>query len=144
MRFSIITAALFVLTGCASIGGGGQSDPFSDLKQFVREDVGSALARAQKATDAGAPYRARCYVTMLKYISEQPVAGEASTPTVGLIDAFEVAAEKIAEVRASGIINVPEEFQANCGYIIDEVKRFALRNAAKALPGGGFGGLLLR
>ena len=142
MKLVSLLAIAVLVTGCASIGGGDQQDPFTDLRAFVRTDVSSALARATKATDAGAPYRARCYTTMLKYLAPEASPLIAIPTPAGVVDAFEIAAEKIGEAQTGGIIKVPEELQANCGYLKDEIRRFALRVGAKSLVPGA--GLLLR
>ena len=136
--FSIALIAALALTGCATAGGGGQDSPFNDLRQFVREDVSQALTMATAATDEGAPYRARCYSTLLKHILEPgPLVLEPDVK--GLVSAFELAAEKIADVKGVGLKISSEEVQANCGYLVDEVKRFVLRNGAKFVPVPGFG-----
>ena len=127
-----------LLAGCATLGlSAGPSDPFTDLRQFVRVDVAQALALASKAQDAGAPYRARCYTTLLRHLPEPGPA--ASAPEVkGLVSAFEIAAETVAQVRTGGLLRVPEDLQADCGYIKDEILRAGARGWIKSIiPGGG-------
>jgi hypothetical protein len=153
-RIGVVVLSASLLTGCASGGGfnlvGEDSikNPFADLKTFVRKDVSAALARAQKATDVGAPYRAECYVELLKHLPEQTAEAPAIAPPVGLVDAFELAAETVATARAGdGLLKIPEGVQARCGYLGDEIRRFTLRNAGKLapIPGvGAAGGMLFR
>ena len=153
---TITTRGLFVLiacialVGCASVGGiGGGEDrqPFSDLRAFVREDVGQALTLAKAASDPGAPYRARCYSTLLAAIPASRSTGPA-LDAKGLVSGFEVAVELAAKLRTKseeGLLS--EAIQADCGYLVDELKRFVLRSGAKfaPIPGAGtVGGILFR
>ena len=147
--FALIACLALAAAGCASVGGGGGGDdrPFSDLRAFVREDVGQALMLAKAASDPGAPYRTRCYTTLLAAISASRPAGPA-LDAKGLISGFEVAVELAAKLRTKseeGLLS--EAIQADCGYLVDELKRFVLRSGAKfaPIPGAGtVGGILFR
>ena len=143
---ALLTLLALALGGCASTAGprGDLSSVPSDFRSFVREDVGQAFAMASVATDAGAPYRARCYATLLKAIPET-VAGKPAPEVKGLVSGFELAVELAEKVKAkagSGLIS--EAVQADCGYIKDELRRFVVTGAAKALPGGALIGDIAR
>jgi len=140
---AVVLACTLAFTGCATVGGG---SPLTAL--LDREDIAQALTLANAvdpATDPGAPYRARCYATLLKAIPEK--AAQPPAPEIkGIVSGFEVAAELVAKRRnAPNTGLVSEAVQADCGYLLDEVKRFAIRNGAKLFPGGGaVGGLIAR
>lgn len=134
-----------LLGGCATFGADAPEDPFANLRAFTRADVAQALALASAAKDAGAPYRARCYATLLKHLPEP--APPTPPPTIkGILSGFEVAAEEIAAVRSGAMLKVPEDIQGDCDYLKGEVLRFLGRGALKLAPapGLGAGGLLLR
>ena len=145
--FALIACIAFAAAGCASVGGVDDHQPFSDLRAFVREDVGQALMLAKAASDPGAWYRARCYTTLLAAIPASRPAGPA-LDAKGLISGFEVAAELAAKLRTKseeGLLS--EAVQADCGYLVDELKRFVLRSGLKLapVPGvGAAGGILFR
>jgi hypothetical protein len=140
----MLVLALAPLAGCATGGGinllgEDRIDPFADLRTFVREDVSHALALATQATDEGAPFRARCYSTLLAFLPEPApvVAG----PTIkGLVSGYEVAAELRYKVDERGQL-IPEQIQADCGYIRAEILKFMLRSGAKIAPVPGVGAL---
>lgn len=131
--YLVLFAAL--LAGCATAGA--QSDPLAGFRDFAREDLTQALALAEAAKDEGAPYRARCYATLLAWTSTPSPLTKLVAPK-GLMAAFELAAEIDEHVRhSSGPI--PEAVQANCGYLRDEILRFVLRTGAKLAPVPGLG-----
>ena len=144
--FGLITITLLT-TGCATGGLSGPDSPLSDLRALVRDDVGQALTLAKAATDPGAIYRARCYDTLLKAIPA-PKSAVAAPEAKGVVSAFELAFELAAKVRAKSDAGlVSEAVQADCGYLVDEVKRFVLRRGSKLVPipgAGSLGGIIFR
>lgn len=149
-NIGILFAATVLVSGCAIVSGTDQTPGFFDNpRAFVRADVTAALERNRKANpavDPGAPYRADCYAELLRWIPDAPVVpGQPDLP-VGLVDAYELAAQKHATVGEGGLIAIPEAVKARCRYIEDELKRAALRGALKLapIPGAGAGSILLR
>lgn len=126
------------LGGCAAVMTNQDGTPsdlqvtLQDLHDFVGKDLDAATARALKAVDVGAPYRARCYVTLRQYLPDPTKQSGVSEP-VGVVDAFELAAETDAKLRAGGPL-LPPEVEANCAYVIERIRKFAIRNAAKFAP----------
>ena len=146
MRTSLKIAVLLVVTalaftGCAT-GDATSDSPFKNLRAFAREDVAHALELAWKAPDPGAPYRARCYATLLAHLAEPDAVAMPAPEIKGLVSAFELGVELKTRVTDRGPL-VPEAVQADCGYLKDEVLRFMVRGGAKMLPGGGAIGSVL-
>lgn len=136
MRRLLMLPAILLLTGCATVGLGGEDSPFDGLKDFVRADVEQALVMAQAASDEGAVYRARCYATLLKQIPEQGT-GVIEFPVKGLVSGMEAAIQAKKALDEKGPL-VSEAVQADCGYILGELRRFGIRGAAKVMvPGAG-------
>lgn len=139
--FAACTLLLVVATGCASTGDKPGLSGFEDLAQFTIKDLTLAHELALKATDEGAPFRARCYAALIEWL---PPHGETIVPEViGLASAYEVGAQ-LAARQSTGLI--PEKVQADCAYVRNELRRFALRNAAKfaPIPGAGAVGTILK
>lgn len=156
-RATALLLACLLLTGCASgfnlIGEDRVQNPFENLRNFAKKDAAAAIARTeaylktpQGRADQGAPYRLRCYKTLHAHLSEAPEAAPAVAPVAGLIDGFELAAEAVNAQAGGGLIRVPEAVKADCRYVEDEIKRYALGKGLKfALPvGGGAAENLLR
>lgn len=139
-RTAAVVLAALLLAGCATGGSPTEgASPFNDLRQFVRADVTQALVMASKATDPGAPYRARCFATMLTFIPE-PGPAPTGPDIKGVVSGLEAAIELKAKVSAGGL-RVPEALQADCDYLKDELLRFALKSGMKLAPVPGIGAL---
>lgn len=130
-------ALLMLASGCAT---GAQSGPVADvakakqsLASFTQVDLQAAIAAAGKATDAEAPYRARCYTTLLKHVPDGQTVGQALPSIKGAVSAFEAAAELDAKVRsgAGGSI-VPADVHADCAVIVTSLEQFLIRIDALA------------
>lgn len=138
-RLAFLSLVAVLLTGCATAGQDGEK---IDLRTIARDDIQQAYSMATNiATDPGAPYRARCYATLLRAIPERR-PDEPRPDIKGVISAYELAAETAAKIKgaAGGEGLISEAVQADCAYIVDEVRRFAIRNAARGagVPGAGF------
>jgi hypothetical protein len=124
--------AVLALAGCSASTKADVQKSLDDLGTFARTDLQLALDLASKATDPLAPYRARCYGTLLKHVPDGSL--EAAVPVVrGVASAFEVAAELDIKARAGGSIITPD-VEADCGWIKGEIVKFAGRVGAKAAP----------
>lgn len=123
-------------SGCASLSPEAQQD-LADLRAFTVADVDAAIARAAKAADPGAPFRARCYVTLKKYVEAVGTDASLQAPA-GLVDGFELLAEVDAKLQGGGPL-VPPDLEADCAYIGKRLRMFALRNGAKLAPMPGVG-----
>lgn len=136
-----VLACALVLGGCATV----QSDvakAVTDMSTFTQADLDQAIAMAVAAKDAEAPYRARCYLTLKKYVPGGSTVGQALLPK-GAVSAFETAAE--LDQQARGGVNVPQDLRADCAILLISAQEFALRLGAKFAPVPGaaaFGGVL--
>ena len=118
----------------------------ADLSQFTRTDVQYAYDLAKAASDPSAPYRARCYATLLKYVPEGSTVGQALLAPKGLVSAYEIAAEVDAKLKSGVSAIVPVDVHADCSVLVTDAKETALRLGLKMapLPGAGIVGGFLR
>lgn len=144
LRLVVLGLLAVIATGCASSGVLPEQPSalevgLADVEAFVDKDLDAAIARAAKATDPGAPFRARCYVTLKEFLPK-PGDGTGVQLPVGLVDGFEAVAELDAKLQGGGPV-LPPKVQADCAYIIARMRMFAIRNAAKFAPVPGAAGL---
>lgn len=127
---------VLLLGGCATTG------PLADLSKFTQDDVAQAITMATAATDAGAPYRLRCYTTLAKHLAG-PGPSLPAAPK-GLVSGYEFSAELDAAARSGGS-KVPADIHADCAVIGLSATEFAARVGAKfaPIPGLGAAGALL-
>lgn len=131
MKIIALTLSM-LLAGCSTLPVlPGMEKTQMDLAAFTTADLDAAIASAAVATDAGAPYRSRCYVTLKKYVGAAPTV---QAPVIkGIASAYELAAEADAKAR-SGVSLIPADVKADCAYIEAELVRFAVRVGAKVAP----------
>lgn len=145
--------ALVTFAGCASMGSQppavvqAQADVLKakqSLASFTTADLQAAIDAAGKATDAGAPYRSRCYATLLKHVPTGQTVGQALPSIKGVVSGFEAAAELDAKVQAGqGGSVIPADVHADCAVIVTSVQQFLIRiellaaGAAAGAPGIG-------
>lgn len=152
---SLLAAFALVTAGCATAGQA--PSPLTQaqttvlkakqsLASFTTDDLNAAITAAGKATDAGAPYRARCYATLLKHVPDGQTVGQALPSIKGVVSSFEVAAELDAKVQAgAGGSIVPADVHADCAVIVTSVEQFLIRvdalaaGSAVGLPGAASG-----
>lgn len=148
-KMLIVGMVGLAMAGCASV----QADAVkvvTDLSTFTQADLDQAIAMAAAASivvDPGAPYRARCYATLKKYVpSGQTVAG-ALLPT-GAVSLLEQGMELDARLRSGA--GIPADVHADCAVLVMNLAEFAGRvglklGGAAGIPGvGAAGGLLGR
>ena len=140
MRILAVLVPVVLLAGCASTQPPADvQKAVADLRSFTRADLTAAAARADKATDAEAPYRARCYRTLLAHVPEGSTVGTALAPPAGAVDAFEIAAEADQKLRAGTGPIVPVDVHADCAVIVTSMEQFAVRMGVRI--GGDLGGV---
>jgi hypothetical protein len=136
--------ALLMLAGCATTGGvqAEIAKAKTDIATFTLADLDQAIAMAGASADAGAPYRARCYTTLKKYVAVGQTVGQALTPK-GVVSGYEALAELDAKIRSGGGGGIPADVHADCAVIVTSMEQFAIRigaiaaGAAGGAPGAG-------
>jgi hypothetical protein len=141
------TKVLIVLPLLAALAGGGCAmgaaplqKALTDLSAFTQQDLDAAIALANAATDAGAPYRWRCYTTLKKHVPDGSTVGQA-LPIKGVFSAFERAAELDVQARGGLAAMIPADVHADCAVLFINLQEFALRMGAKVAPVPGAGAI---
>lgn len=79
----------------------------SSLADKITSDLNQAIADAKASTDMMAPQRAKCYTTLLGMIPNLPALTAQSHQPAGVVDAFELAAERVEDVAAVADYQLP-------------------------------------
>jgi hypothetical protein len=145
----VLLALVPLLAACAVTAALSVLDPaaYAKLMATAQKDVQLAIDLATKAKDPGAPYRLRCYTTLIKYT--QPAATQPIVPAAaqGLVSEYEIIAEVDAALQSqTSAPLIPLDVQADCAYVKERILRFAARVGAKVapIPGGGVLGDFLK
>ena len=77
------------------------------LVDKLTTDLTQAIADAKASTDLLAPQRAKCYTTLLGMVPALPTLAAQSHPSAGVIDTFELAAERVEDVAALADYQLP-------------------------------------
>ena len=79
----------------------------STLMDKLVVDLTQAIADAKASTDLLAPQRAKCYTTLLGMVPVMPTLAAQSHPSAGVIDTFELAAERVEDIAALADYQLP-------------------------------------
>lgn len=118
------------VSGCTTVQADAQR-VVTDFSTMTLADIDRALAMAALATDPGAPYRARCYGTLRKYVPNGQTVAEALLPN-GVVSTYEAAAELDARLRSGA--GIPSDVHADCAIIAINLAEFAGRVGLKVAP----------
>jgi hypothetical protein len=94
-----VTAPVAGTNAVVDVAAPAPSAPKETLSQKITDDGTQAIADAKAAQDIMAPQRAKCYATLLSFVPTLPALSVGSHAPAGIIDAFELAAERV-EVAA--------------------------------------------
>ena len=135
MNTLTLLLALVACAGCALLPASLQKTIQAEeakLVTFTTADLQQAIGMANAATDPGAPYRARCYGTLLKHVSE--ITPGTGPQVIGVVSGFEKSAELDAKLAGGATTLVPADVHADCAGLVTGVQEFLLRLGLKLHP----------